>query len=345
MHQILVVTFILFSTVGLAQMKTDTIKFGQEVELAECSFRGAAVAHNMALVSGSNGIVFKAQLNTKPLQWRLLKIPKSDTLQFRDVTILNQQTILLMSAGEGKSAQIWKSNDAGSSWTKVYQNLLDKAFFNGFDFWNDKEGVLISDPIDSYVYLLQTNDGGSTWQRIQSTSLPVLKGKEYGFAASGTGLQCFGNGKIRLGTGGAVARIFSSDDYGENWKVEETPILQGKASQGIFSIDYLNKKQAIAVGGDYANDTIAGSNIIQLNEKWLVKKAAQKLKFKSCVKYLGEDIILTTGTSGTSISYDAGESWAYIEKIKGYHTIAFDKTVNKGFMAGSDGRVLEFWLE
>jgi len=186
---------------------------------------------------------------------------------------------------------------------------------------------------------------GTSWQRIQSPSLPVLKGKEYGFAASGTGLQCFGNGKIRVCTGGAVARIFSSDDYGKSWEVEETPILQGSSSQGIFSIAFLNEKQAIAVGGDYANDTITGSNIIELNEKWVIKKASQKLKFKSCIKYLTEKIILTTGTSGTAISYNGGESWAYIEELKGYHTIALDKISNKGVMAGSEGRVLEFWLE
>lgn len=228
---------------------------------------------------------------------------------------------------------------------KKYHNLNKKAFFNGFDFWDEQQGVLISDPIDQYVYLLQTKDGGSTWKRLKSESLPRLFGKEYGFAASGTGIQCFGDGKIRIGTGGAAARIFSSNNYGKNWKIEETPIVQGSESQGIFSIDFLNEKQAIAVGGDYANDTIAGNNIISLNEDWVINEASKYIKFKSCVKFLTDKIILTTGTSGTAISYNAGEDWTYLKDVKGYHTIAFDKVSSRGILAGSEGRVLEFWLK
>jgi len=337
---------VLISTLSFAQLKTNKVNFGEEVVLAaECSFRGAAVKNNMAVVSGSNGKVFKAELGEKPLQWNLLTVPGCDTLQFRDVAILNDTTIILMSAGEGKSSQIWKSTNTGKRWEKKYHNLKDKAFFNGFDFWNDKQGVLISDPIDRHVYLLQTKDGGSSWYRLKSKSLPTLYTKEYGFAASGTGIQCFGDGKIRIGTGGNVARIFSSNDYGKNWQVEKTPILQGKDSEGIFSIDYLNAKQAIAVGGDYANDTLAGNNLITLNESWEVTDTSKNVKFKSCIKFITEKIILTTGTSGTAITYNGGESWAYVEELKGYHTIAFDKTTNKGVLAGSEGRVLAFWIE
>lgn len=332
-------------SLSFAQVKTSKVKFGNEAVLAECSFRGAAINNNIAVVSGSNGKVFKGQLNEKPLQWNLLTVPGCDTLQFRDVAILNDTTILLMSAGEGKSAQIWKTSNAGKNWYKTYQNIKKKAFFNGFDFWNEQQGVLISDPIDGHVYLLETKDGGASWDRLKSESLPVLQGKEYGFAASGTGIQCFGDGAIRIGTGGNVARIFSSNDYGKSWQVEETPILQGKDSQGIFSVDYLNEEQAIAVGGDYANDTLAGNNLIPLNKSWLVTATSKDIKFKSCVKFLTAEIILTTGTSGTAITYNGGKSWAYLKEIKGYHTIAYDKTTGKGVLAGSEGRVLAFWLK
>lgn len=334
----------LISTVSFAQMKTNKVQFGDEKILARCSFRGAVVKNNTAIVSGSEGKVFKANFNEMPLQWKLLTVPGCDTLQFRDVAILNEQVILLMSAGEGKSAQIWKSTDGGERWKKQYQNLKDKAFFNGFDFWDEQQGVLISDPIDEQVYLLQTKDGGDNWQRLKSESLPVLQGKEYGFAASGSGIQCFENGKIRIGTGGNVARIFSSNNYGESWEVKETPILQGKDSQGIFSIDFLNERQAIAVGGDYATDTLAGKNLITLNEDWIITAASNHIKYKSCIKYLNEEVILITGTSGTAISYNNGKSWAYLKELKGYHTIDFDKKSNKGVLAGSEGRVLTFWL-
>jgi len=339
------IAFILFSSFSFAQMKTGKVQFGEEIVLADCSFRGVAIAHNMAVVSGSAGKVFKASLNENSLQWKLLTINSLDTLEFRDVAILNEQIILLMSAGEGTASQIWKSVDGGERWKKEFQNTNEKAFFNGFDFWDNKRGVLLGDPVDKHIFLMQTNDGGSSWEKIVSKNLPYVKGKEYGFAASGTSIQCFEASKIRIGTGGDVARIIGSNDGGKSWEIQETPILQGNPSQGIFSIDYLNEEQAIAVGGDYAIDTLAGTNLISLKEDWLVTDASEIIKFKSCVKYLTDEIILITGTSGTAISYDGGESWVYLKELKGYHTIAFNKQLNRGILAGSEGSVLEFWLE
>lgn len=344
---IVLVLGILFTIISVAQMKTYNIHFGDEVQLTNASFRGADFAYSTALVSGSNGKVFKASSAHKPLSWQMLHLPDCDSLQFRDVAILNDKTFLLMAAGEGAHAQIWKSIDSGKHWNKVYQNLLPKAFFNGFDFWDSKRGILISDPIDEQVYLLETNDAGNTWQRLQSESLPILNGKEYGFAASGTGIQCFGEGNIAVGTGGEVARIFRSTDYGNSWSVENTPILQGSNSQGIFSVHFLNNQKAMAVGGDYASDELAGNNIIHLNagDTWTNLAAAENIRFKSCVRYLNASLILVTGTSGTAITYNAGDSWEYLPDVKGYHTIAYNTSLKRGFMAGSEGRVLEFWVE
>jgi len=186
----------LFIIICTAQMQTYTIHFGNEIQLNQTSFRGADFAQDIALVSGNNGQVFKALSTGDTLRWEKFSLPLDcDSLQFRDVAVLSETGFLLMSAGEGELAQIWKTTDGGKQWEKVYQNQLEKTFFNGFDFWDDKHGVLISDPIDNWVYLLETKDAGNTWQRLQSKSLPVLMDKEYGFAASGTGIQCFEEGK------------------------------------------------------------------------------------------------------------------------------------------------------
>ncbi len=330
------------------QTNTYTIHFDKEIELGNTSFRGADFKDGIALVSGSHGKIFKANANSQPLNWQKLSLPKNcDSLQFRDVAILNKATFLLMSAGEGASAQIWKSTNAGEQWNKVYQNFLEKAFFNSFDFWDDQRGLLISDPIDDHVYLLETKDAGNTWQRLQSDQLPMLIDKEYGFAASGTGIQCFGNGNIVVGTGGAVARIFHSMDYGKSWQVNKTPIVQGANSQGIFSVHFFNDDVGLAVGGDYANDQLAGSNVARFHKggTWVGVSSTKNVLYKSCVKILNESFIIATGTSGTVISNDAGASWHDVDTIKGYHTIAYDENFQRGFLAGSEGRVLEFWVE
>jgi len=103
----------------------------------------------------------------------------------------------------------------------------------------------------------------------------------------------------------------------------------------------------MAVGGDYANDQLAESNIVQLNANgvWKTVKTANEVRFKSCVRWLNEQLIIATGTSGTVISKDAGKSWVYVDGIKGYHTIGYQPDLKRGFMAGSEGRVIEFWVE
>lgn len=344
------ITAVLLSNVLLfAQADENQLKFAEEQKLSEASFRGAAIGHNMAFVSGSRGEVYKATLSELQLKWQLIELPKiskTDSLQFRDIAILDEQTILLMSAGEGYKSQIWKSNNRGSSFNKVYQNKFDKAFFNGIDFWNAKHGLLISDAIDEHVYLLETNDGGDNWTRLQSKELPMLNQKEYGFAASGTGLHCVNDSAVFVATGGSSARVFQSNNFGKNWKLYNTPMQHGASSKGIFSIDMFSKTIGIASGGDYAEDTLNGNNIIHFQlGKWEISSSANDIKFKSCIKYLTEEIILATGTIGTAVSYNGGQSWEYLGDIKPYHTIAFDTKSGRGIMTGGEGRVISFELK
>src|ERR1700732_5073301 len=52
---------------------------------------------------------------------------------------------------------------------------------------------------------------------------------------SGTCLVTHGKNDIWFCTGGAkTARVFHSEDRGQNWTVSETPILAGTDSAGIF---------------------------------------------------------------------------------------------------------------
>lgn len=317
--------------------------FMDKTILGKASFRGVAVANDIAVVAGSGGQAYLANLNKK--KWTRLNVTSDDNIEFRDVEILDGNTILLMSAGEGKASKIFKSNDAGKSWKMVFENQHEKAFFNGFDFWDNKHGVLISDPIDDKLYLLETKDGGETWQRLQSPILPQLNKNEYGFAASGTGIKCFAIGELRVATGGATARVFSSSNYGKKWTIEKPSIIQGGDSKGIFSIDYLDSKTGIAVGGNYQADTYTGDNLcLYQNKKWLKPKGAEVLQYASCAQYLNQNMVLATGTSGTAISNDGGANWNYLPKIEPYHAISYDTENNIGLLSGGNGRTQWFKL-
>ena len=64
-----------------------------------------------AWASGSGGTV----LRTKDGEhWEKLTVPGGEALDFRDVEALDEQTVVLMSAGPGDASRIYRSTDAGS---------------------------------------------------------------------------------------------------------------------------------------------------------------------------------------------------------------------------------------
>ncbi len=319
----------------------DAISLGEKL-----SFRGCEVKHGIAVVAGNNGKVFIAKQRNR--KWKEYIIEGTENLEFRDVEILSRKEILLMSAGEGKASKIYRTENGGKSWVCTHTNTYEKGFYNGFDFWDKKNGVMISDPIDDKLYLLKTSDGGKTWNRIETAQLPEVSAKEYGFAASGTGICTFGKSELRVATGGEQARIFSSSDYGENWEIAETPIIQGEDSQGIFSIDFWNKNKAVAVGGDWKKESGRGDNVCVLNRKngWHLQDVdAQQLMYASCVQYLDEPFsLIATGPSGTAYSTTGGEDWYYDTITKGFHAVSFDKESKLGLLSGRNGSVQFFTI-
>jgi photosystem II stability/assembly factor-like uncharacterized protein len=62
-------------------------------------------------------------------------------------------------------------------------------------------------------------------------------------------------------TGGKAARVFHSADSGKTWEVNDTPILHGPDSAGIFSIAFRSWQDGIIAGGDYKRPTFNGPNL------------------------------------------------------------------------------------
>lgn len=320
-----------------------------EIQIQEsgstASFRGVAVKSALkAWVCGTGGTVLKTV--DGGASWQKVDVPGADSLDFRDIELTGDQTILLMSIGNGDQSRIYKSTDDGHSWKTTYINAEPDAFFDGFDFWNDSKGILISDPIDDKLYLLKTTDGGETWSRVGQSTLPPLNTEEYGFAASGTGIATFGSQKVWIATGGAKARVFYSTDSGENWLVTETPMVSGKPSAGIFSIAFKDEQNGVAVGGDYQADSLAVGNVILTSDggkTWTGIDAPESVPYKSCVAFLENDGYLAVGTSGISWSPDSGKSWTTLSKTS-FHTAAYDPESRVGWMAGANGAVARFQL-
>ncbi|MCP3958451.1 MAG: exo-alpha-sialidase [bacterium] len=66
-----------------------------------------------------------------------------------------------------------------------------------------------------------STDGGATWNRVATESLPPAYGGEAGFAASGSGLTVLAGGHAWFGSGGPHPRIFHSSDHGLTWQAED----------------------------------------------------------------------------------------------------------------------------
>ena len=82
------------------------------------SLRGLdALDHQIVWVSGGNGRY--ASTRDGGVTWMPGSVPGADSLDFRDVVILDEKTVLLMSAGSGDKSQIYKTVDGGDNWQAI----------------------------------------------------------------------------------------------------------------------------------------------------------------------------------------------------------------------------------
>ena len=73
---------------------------------------------------------------------------KSD---FRDIEAFDGNTALIMAVGE--PAYILKTNDGGENWKVVYENKTKGMFLDAMDFANNREGIVIGDPINGKIFI------------------------------------------------------------------------------------------------------------------------------------------------------------------------------------------------
>lgn len=209
----------------------------------------------------------------------------------------------------------------------AYKEINEKAFYDSMDFWNDQEGIAIGDPTDDCMSIIITRDGGETWTKLSCDDLPKAKEGEAAFAASDTNISIVGN-HTWVATGGKASRILYSPDKGKTWDVFETPIIQGKATTGMYSIDFYDEHNGFAIGGDYtkANDTL--NNKIRTKDggkTWQVVANGKGPGYRSCVQYIPNSNakeLMAIGFKGIDYSNDSGETWKHLSD-EGFYTIRF----------------------
>ena len=302
------------------------------------SFRGLSVVNNSVVwVSGTGGTVLRTV--DGGANWENVSVPNMDKTDFRDVEGFDKNTAIVM--GIASPARFYKTTDRGQNWKLVYFDDREEMFFDGMSFWNKRNGIAFSDPVNGRHLLIRTTDGGDTWEEIPADGIPEKLDPEFGFAASGTGMPVKGRNTVWLGMGGIKSRVFKSENGGLNWSVAETPVVHGGQSTGIYSVAFKNKKVGIAVGGDYMNQAIQntmahtqdGGITWHLPEK-------QTHQYRECVAHYRGNTFFAVGPSGFDRTTDNGKNWApdYWE-VKDLTALAFAKGSRGGFAVGKEGQI------
>src|SRR5215510_6753216 len=129
----------------------------------------SAVNEQVAWASGADSTVLRTV--DGGTTWQKLTAT-SETLDFRDVDAVDAQTAYVLSIGNGPASRIYKTTDAGKTWTQQFKNDDPKAFLDAMSFWDANNGIAFGDSVDGHFYILTTADGGSSWSRVPQSVLP-----------------------------------------------------------------------------------------------------------------------------------------------------------------------------
>lgn len=310
------------------------------------SLRGlSAVSAKVVWAGGSEGTVLRTV--DGGVTWSKHPVPGAEELQFRDIEAFDDQRAVLMTAGT--PARIYTTDDGGTTFSLAHESPHAGAFFDGMAFWDARRGVIMSDPVDGHLLVLTTDDGGKGWQRVDVAGLPPAIDGEAGFAASGTNVAVAHRKRAWIATGGAVARVFSSEDGGRTWQATPTPMRSGAPSSGIFSIAFRDDLHGVAVGGDYQDPENTRANVTRTEDggkTWKTIAGTPPSGHRACVVHLpahGTASWLAVGRAGTDLSSDDGESWSRLSDTGFYAaSVADDGSV---WAAGDQGRVARLLWE
>jgi hypothetical protein len=303
------------------------------------SLRGLSVVNdNIIWVSGSNGIVGRSTNAGK--NWKWMTVNGFEKTDFRDIEAFDGNTAIIM--GVGEPAYILKTTDAGENWKVVYENKTKGMFLDAMDFANNREGIVIGDPINGKVFIARTSDTGNTWEPLtEDERMPTADKGEAFFAASGSNVRLFVNDDYFFVSGGTRSRLFT------NTKTVFLPLIQGKETTGANAIDVFDNgmphkpgNRMIVVGGDFNADSSTEKNCLySLNggKTWLTPNTPPN-GYRSCVEYLSKKDVLTCGLNGVDYSADGGKNWKWISK-EGFHVCRIARIGTSVFLAGNNGKI------
>jgi hypothetical protein len=304
----------------------ETVKISiEKFNIDSASIRAIEIVNDSSVVyASSNGMIGIIAANGKMVGARKI-ITDTIVPHFRAISY-TKEAVFALSIENPALLYRYKNNE----FELVYKEVHEKVFYDSMKFFDELNGIAIGDPTDDCLSVLITRDGGKSWGKMDCKNLPKISEGEAAFAASNTNIAIVGE-NAWIVTGGLKARVFHTPDMGLTWKVYDTPIIQGKNSTGIYSVDFYNEKQGIICGGDYTDmhGNSANKAITENGGKtWEIVSESTEPKYVSCVQYVpntqGKEVFAVSD-NGVFYSKSSGKTWKKVSD-EGFHAIRF---VNK----------------
>ncbi len=310
----------------------------QEIQLLhsgnKVSLRGLSVVNDHVFwASGSKGTVARSTDGGKTIAW--MQVSGYAQRDFRDIHAFDSNTAIIM--GIAEPAVMLRTEDAGKTWNKVFEDTTKGMFLDALDF-QGSYGVVIGDPIKDSVYLAMSTNGGRSWQKIiPENNCAVMQNGEAFFASSGSNIQWYGRSsspKFAYISGGTQSRLLINN------QCFALPMLRDKNSTGANALA-ISGKQGVIVGGDFAADSISTGNLLLFSTDSPIafkQPNTAPRGYKSSVVMLNKQQWLVCGTSGVDVSDNAGKDWRFINKTS-FHVAKKSAKGQTIYLAGGDGRI------
>jgi len=307
------------------------------------------VGNGVAWASGTHGTVLRTE--DGGYVWQSCAIPPgAEKLDFRGVQAFDANTAIVMSSGPGEQSRLYKTTDGCHSWKLLFTNPDKEGFWDAVATADRNNIMILGDPVNGRFSLFSSTDAGANWEKSRDDGLRSDP-DQGSFAASNSSLLVdWVDGNAAFGTGGPTGpRLYRECDSCKRdavWSQAELPSLQSGKAAGIFSLQYRDWKQWIAVGGDYTKpDDRTGTAAFTLDrgDHWQPATTPPH-GYRSSVAYdASTKTWITVGPNGTDISTDDGRNWRAIHPNPALHESAdADRNWNAlslPYVVGPKGRI------
>src|SRR3954467_11427562 len=108
----------------------------------------SAVNERVIWASGAGSTVLRTMNGGET--WQRVQVT-TDQLDFRDVDASDENTAYILSIGNESASRIYKTTNAGATWTLQFKNEDERVFVDAMSFWDPNNGIVIGDSVNGQL--------------------------------------------------------------------------------------------------------------------------------------------------------------------------------------------------